>query len=196
MKEQLNTAVRMTLLIMVLTGLVYPGLVTSLAALLFPEKANGSLLTVNGKVIGSRLIGQGFPGSGYFQGRPSAAGDGYDAANSGGSNLGPTSRKLVERVSGDIKEFRKANPECSGAIPSDLLAGSASGLDPHISPGSADAQTARIAKARGLPQEEVRQLVRMHTEGRQFGILGEARVNVLLLNLALDERTAPGKAGR
>jgi K+-transporting ATPase ATPase C chain len=136
-------------------------------------------------VIGSDLIGQKFSKAEYFQGRPSAAGDGYDAANSGASNLGPTSQKLVERIKADAEKFRKENPDFSGPIPADLLTASASGLDPHLSPASAAAQVARVAKARGITQDQTQQLVDRFTEPRQIGFLGEARVNVLKLNLAL-----------
>ena len=185
MWEQLLPAVRMTLVLTVLTGMLYPALVTGIAQAIFPKQANGSLIEVNGKVIGSDLIGQKFSKAEYFQGRPSAAGDGYDAANSGASNLGPTSQKLVERIKADAEKFRKENPDFSGPIPADLLTASASGLDPHLSPASAAAQVARVAKARGITQDQTQQLVDRFTEPRQIGFLGEARVNVLKLNLAL-----------
>ena len=186
MWEQLLPAVRMTLVLTVLTGMLYPALVTGIAQAIFPKQANGSLIEVNGKVIGSDLIGQKFSKAEYFQGRPSAAGDGYDAANSGASNLGPTSQKLVERIKADAEKFRKENPDFSGPIPADLLTASASGLDPHLSPASTAAQVARVAKARGITQDQTQQLVDRFTENRQLGFLGEARVNVLKLNLALD----------
>ncbi|HZT30342.1 MAG TPA: potassium-transporting ATPase subunit KdpC [Bryobacteraceae bacterium] len=186
MWKQWITAIRATVVLSLLTGLLYPALVTGLARVLFPRQAGGSLITVNGKVAGSELIGQKFTRQEYFRGRPSAAGDGYDAANSGGSNLGPTSRKLIERVQADAAAFRRENPDFHGPIPADLLTASASGLDPHISPASAEAQAARVARARRAPEEQVRRLIAARTEGRQLGFLGEPRVNVLLLNMDLD----------
>lgn len=186
MLSQLRTALRMTLVLTVLTGFVYPGIVTALARLLFPRQADGSLIEVNGIVLGSELIGQKFTRAEYFQGRPSAAGDGYDGLSSGGSNLGPTSQKLVERVKSDVERFRRDNPAFRGPVPADLVTASASGLDPHISPASAYAQLERVATARGVPASRIRQLVDAHIEPRQLGFLGEPRVNVLKLNLALD----------
>lgn len=186
MKRILMPAVMLTLVLTVLTGLVYPLVVTGLSQALFPRRANGSLIRVKGKLVGSELIGQKFTRPEYFHGRPSAAGDGYDAANSGGSNLGPTSQTLVNRVRDDIIKFRRENPTYTGPLPADLLTSSASGLDPHISPASAFAQVDRVAKARGMAAEAVRQAVERHAEGRQFGIFGEPRVNVLALNLDLD----------
>jgi K+-transporting ATPase ATPase C chain len=186
MLEQLLPAVRMTLVLTVLTGMLYPALITGIAQAIFPKQANGSLIEVNGKVIGSELIGQKFSKPEYFQGRPSVAGDGYDAANSGASNLGPTSQKLVERIKADAEKFRKENPDFSGPIPADLLTASASGLDPHLSTASAAAQVARVAKARGITQDQAQQLVDRFTERRQLGFLGESRVNVLKLNIELD----------
>jgi len=177
----------LTLVITVLTGLVYPLVVTGLSQVLFPHQANGSLITAGGKVVGSELIGQKFSKPQYFHGRPSAAGDGYDAANSGATNLGPTNQALINRVRDDIKKFRDENPTYKGPIPADLLTSSASGLDPHISPASAFAQVNRVAKARGVSPDTIRKAVELHVEGRQFGIFGEPRVNVLALNLALDK---------
>jgi K+-transporting ATPase ATPase C chain len=188
MLEQLLPAVRITLVLTVLTGMLYPALVTGIAQAIFHKQANGSLIEVNGKVIGSELIGQKFTKPEYFQGRPSAAGDGYDAANSGPSNFGPTNQKLVDRIKADAEKFRKDNPDFSGPIPADLLTTSASGLDPHLSPASAAAQVARVAKARGVPLAQIQLLVDQHTASRQLGILGEPRVNVLNLNLALDSQ--------
>jgi len=188
MLQQLLPAVRMTLVLTILTGLLYPGLVTGIAKVIFPDQAYGSLIEVNGKVIGSELIGQKFTKPEYFQGRPSAAGDGYDAANSSGSNLGPTNQKLVDRIKADTERFRKENPDFTGPIPADLLTTSASGLDPDVSPASAAAQVARVAKARGVGAPQVQELVDRTAQSRQLGFLGEPRVNVLKLNMALDEK--------
>ncbi|MGA3261465.1 MAG: potassium-transporting ATPase subunit KdpC [Bryobacteraceae bacterium] len=185
--KQLMIAIKATLLLTVLTGLLYPLAVTGLAQILFPHQANGSLKVVNGKTVGSELIGQSFTKTEYFHGRPSAAGNGYDGLNSGGSNYGPTNQKLSDRVSDDVKKFRAENPTYTGPVPADLLTASGSGLDPHISPASADVQVARVAAARGVPADTVRQLVLAHTEGRQYGLFGEPRVNVLELNVALDQ---------
>ena len=179
----------MTLALTVLTGLIYPGLVTGLSQLIFPKQANGSLIQNDGHVVGSSLIGQNFTRPEYFQGRPSAAGnDGYDATASGGSNFGPTSQKLVDRTKASVEKFRKENPEYTGPLPADLLTASASGLDPHVSPASATAQIARVARARGVAADQVEALVAQFTEGRDLGFLGEPRVNVLTLNMALDEK--------
>jgi K+-transporting ATPase ATPase C chain len=189
MWKQMIPALRAALLITVLTGLLYPGVVTGLAQVLFHDQANGSLVTRNGRVVGSSLIGQNFTKPEYFHPRPSAAGsDGYDPTASSGSNLGPTNQKLVDRIKGDEDKFRKDNPGFSGPIPADLLTASASGLDPEISPASAQAQVARVAAARGLDAGVLSKLVDTHVEGRTLGVLGEPRVNVLLLNLALDQQ--------
>ena len=185
--KQLIIAIKATILLTVLTGLVYPLAVTGLAQILFPHAANGSLAVVNGKTVGSELIGQSFTSPKYFQGRPSAAGNGYDGLSSGGSNYGPTNQHLADRVRDDVKKFRAENPGYIGPIPADLLTASGSGLDPDISPASAEVQVARVAAARGMSAESVRQLVAAHTEGRQYGLFGEPRVNVLELNLALDQ---------
>jgi K+-transporting ATPase ATPase C chain len=189
MWKQLLPAVRMTLTLTVLTGLLYPGVVTGLSQLLFPTAANGSLVQQNGRIIGSALIGQNFTRPQYFQPRPSAAGnDGYDPTASSGSNFGPTSQKLADRVKASVEKFRKENPEYKGPIPADLLTASGSGLDPHLSPASAAAQAPRVARVRGVSPEQIQQLIAQSTEDRDLGFLGEPRVNVLRLNLALDDR--------
>jgi len=190
MWRQLLPGLRMTIVMTVLTGLIYPGIVTGLCQMLFPRQANGSLDIKDGKIIGSTLIGQNFTKPEYFQPRPSAAGNGYDATASSGSNLGPTSQKLVDRVKTSVETFHKSNPDFTGTIPADLLLASGSGLDPHLSPESAQAQVDRVAKARGASAQDIRALVAQLTEGRDLGFLGEPRVNVLRLNEALDEKFA------
>jgi len=186
--KQLIIAVRVTLVFAILTGVAYPLVVTGLSRVIFPHQSAGSLIQRDGKTVGSELIGQKFTRPEYFQGRPSAAGnDGYDGLASGGSNLGPTNQALIDRVKGDEKKFRDGNPTATGPLPADLLTASGSGLDPDISPASAELQIPRVAAARGMSVDALRELVASHTEGRQFGILGEPRVNVLKLNLALDQ---------
>ena len=194
MWQQLGTGFKMMLVLTVLTGLLYPGVVTGLCQVFFPARANGSLVVANGHAIGSELIGQNFKRPEYFQPRPSAAGnDGYDPMASGASNLGPTSQKLADRVKDSVASFRKNNPDYTGPIPADLVTASGSGLDPDISPASAEAQAARIAKARGVPVEQVRNLIAGHTQGRDLGFMGDPRVNVLEINLALDQAAPPRK---
>jgi potassium-transporting ATPase KdpC subunit len=184
--NNLLTAVLMTIVTTLLLGVAYPLVVTGLAQVMFRDKANGQLIERGGKIIGSRIIGQAFSSPGYFRPRPSAAGTGYDAANSGGTNLGPTNKKLIDAVRSAVDAARKENP--SAPVPVDLVTSSASGLDPHISPAAALFQLTRVARERGVPETEIRRLVDVHTEGRQFGFLGEPVVNVLELNLALDDR--------
>jgi len=182
-------ALRATIVTLILTGIVYPLAMTGAAQALFSKAANGSLVVDGtGKVRGSALIGQTFTNPAYFQGRPSAAGNGYDATASSGSNLGPTSAKLRDRVKADVARLQKENPEMPGLIPAELVTASASGLDPHVSPSSAAWQIARVARARNVSPERVRALVDDKTEGRTLGFLGEPRVNVLLLNQALDRQ--------
>jgi potassium-transporting ATPase KdpC subunit len=185
LKKNLVTAVLMTIATTILLGIVYPLVVTALAQAFFPAKANGQLIQRNGVTIGSRLIGQGFTSDGYFHSRPSAAGNGYDAANSGGTNLGPTNQKLIDRVKGDVATLSTENP--NQPIPTDLITTSASGLDPDLTPAAALFQVPRIARARSLSEDRVRQIVETHIQQRQLGFLGEPRVNVLELNLALDQ---------
>jgi len=184
MKKNFMISIWMTVVTTLLLGLIYPFVVTGLAQLLFPKQANGSLITPNGKIVGSRLIGQPFSSPGYFRSRLSAAGTGYDAGNSSGSNLGPTNKMLIDRMNGDIQKAQAENP--NAPVPIDLITTSGSGLDPHISPEGADFQVPRIARERNMSEADVRALVANHTEARQFGFLGEPRVNVLELNLDLD----------
>jgi potassium-transporting ATPase KdpC subunit len=184
MKKNLITSVLMTIATTVLLGIVYPLVVTGLAQLFFKDKANGQLIVQNGKVIGSRIIGQAFVGPGYFHSRPSAAGNGYDAANSNGSQLGPTNQHLIDRVKTDVATNQADNP--GQPVPVDLVTASASGLDPDISPAAAEFQVPRVSKQRGISEDQVKRLVQDHTVPRQLGILGESRVNVLELNLDLD----------
>lgn len=199
LRKQIRPAVSVTLVLMMLTGLLYPAAVTGIAQLIFPRQANGSLVTADGRVIGSSLIGQSFAGVEYFHPRRSAAGAGYDDTLSAGTNKGPTDRKLADTlVAAMVDSIVAADGGVRGRIPSDMATASASGLDPHISPGNAALQIRRIASARGVSPGAVRQLVTTYTEGRQFGFLGDPRVNVLRLNLALDssfgrEGTARGK---
>lgn len=184
MKKNLVIAVWFTLVTTVLFGLVYPLVITGLSQLLFPDKANGQLVERNGKLIGSRIIGQNFTGPGYFHSRPSAAGAGYDPTASGGSFLGPTNKALLERVTAEVQKDQAGNS--SQPVPIDLVTASGSGLDPDISPAAAEFQVPRVAKERGMSSAEVRTLVAKHTFGRQLGFLGEPRVRVLELNLDLD----------
>jgi potassium-transporting ATPase KdpC subunit len=191
MKKNLITAILYTIVATIILGLAYPALVLGLARL-WPNQASGQLITRNGVMVGSRILAQPFTGSAYFHPRPSAAGaNGYAADNSSGSNLGPTNQKLIDRVKGDVAALQAENP--GKPVPVDLVTTSGSGLDPHITPAGAEFQVPRIARARGIDQDTLLKLVREHTEGRQFGFLGEPRVNVLELNLALDERY-PGQA--
>jgi len=188
MRNQITPAFRLMLVLTVLTGLIYPGVVTGVCQVLFRWQANGSMVSVAGKEVGSALIGQNFTKPEYFHPRPSAAGnDGYDATASTGSNYGPTSQKLIDRTKTSVEQFRKENPDYTGPIPADLLTASASGLDPEISPASAAAQAPRVAKARGISLEQVEGLIKRSRKGADLGFLGEPRVNVLELNLKLDE---------
>ena len=191
MKRNLLISIWMTIATTVIFGLIYPMLVTGLAQLIFPRKANGQLIEQNGAAVGSSLIGQGFSSPAYFHSRPSAAGVGWDAANSGGSNLGPTTQKLMDRVKGDVATAEAENP--GTLVPIDLVTTSASGFDPDITPAAAEFQLSRVAKARGATPEQVRSLVAKHIQGRQLGFLGEARVNVLELNLDIDRQFPQNK---
>jgi K+-transporting ATPase ATPase C chain len=182
--KNLVAAVLMTIVTTLILGVSYPVAITAIAQVAFPSQANGQLIERDGKVVGSRIIGQGFSSPGYFRSRPSAAGMGYDATNSAGSNLGPTNKKLIDAVTANVEAARKENP--NAPIPIDLVTTSASGFDPHISPSAADFQVPRVARERGMSEADLRQLVEAHTEGRQLGFFGEARVNVLELNLVLD----------
>jgi K+-transporting ATPase ATPase C chain len=182
--RNLLVAVLMTVVTTLLLGVMYPLAITAIAQVVFPDQANGQLIERNGATIGSRIIGQGFSSPGYFRSRPSAAGMGYDAANSGGSQLGPTNRKLLDAVRANVETSRKENP--SAPVPVDLVTSSASGIDPHLSPAAADFQVPRVARERGMSEPDLRRFVEAHTEGRTFGFLGEPRVNVLELNLTLD----------
>ena len=188
--KTMNIAIRTTIVTLVLTGLIYPFVITGLAQILFPWRANGSLVTdEKGQVMGSELIAQGFANPAYFQPRPSAAGEkGYDAANSSGSNLGPTSKKLQDRIKDDLNRLKAENPDAAGLVPGELVTTSGSGLDPDLSPEAMLWQVPRVAKARGIAADRVKAVVDSSVEGRTFGIFGEPRVNVLLVNLALDRQ--------
>lgn len=187
MKKNLITAILMTIATTIILGVIYPLVVTGLAQALFHDKANGQLIMKDGKVVGSRIIGQPFTVDRYFHSRPSNAGNGYDAANSGASNLGPTNHALIDRVNASVAQLKAENP--NQPVPIDMVTSSGSGLDPDITPAAAEFQVPRVAKARGLSESQVRSLISKHTQDRQFGFLGEARVNVLELNLDLDEQS-------
>jgi K+-transporting ATPase ATPase C chain len=191
MKQNLKIAILITIATTVLFGVVYPLVVTGLAQILFHDQANGQLIQRNGQIVGSRIIGQAFAGPGYLHGRPSAAGNGYVAANSAGSNLAATNQKLIDRVKADVARLQVENP--GKPIPVDLVTTSASGLDPDITPAGAEFQVTRIARERGMSEQGVRDVIQQHTQGRQFGILGEPRVNVLEVNLTLDQLHPMGK---
>jgi len=188
MLSELKPAILITIVFTILTGIFYPLAVTGAAQALFSHRANGSLLTTGGKIVGSELIGQNFTQPAYFHPRPSAAGpNGFDATASGGSNLGPTNPALAERLAKDAAQFRKDNPDYAGPLPADAITASGSGLDPEISPANALAQAPRVAKSRGTSPGDIEALVRANTQARDLGVLGEPRVNVLKLNLALDQ---------
>src|SRR5215510_9617485 len=185
--KNLITAILFTVVTTILFGLIYPLVITGIAQVISPDKANGQLIERDGQIIGSRIIGQPFSSPGYFRSRPSAAGTvGYDANSSSGSNLGPTSKKLIDRVKADVEKLQAENP--GKPIPVDLVTASGSGLDPHISPAAAEFQVPRVARERGVNEDEIRRIVAAHTQGRQFGFLGEPTVNVLELNLDLDSK--------
>jgi potassium-transporting ATPase KdpC subunit len=188
MLSQLWPALRINIFLTIVLGVGYPLAVTGVSQILFPHQANGSLVTKGDQVVGSELIGQNFSKPEYFQPRPSAAGNGYDPMASGGSNYGPTNKKLIDRVKASVDQFHKDNPDYHGPIPADLLTASGSGLDPDISPASAQAQEPRVAKARGISANELSQLVAQYTKSPDLGLIGEPRVNVLKLNLALDQQ--------
>lgn len=192
--RNLIVAVLMTIVTTLILGVIYPLAITAIAQVAFPNQANGQLIERNGTVVGSRIIGQGFSSPGYFRSRPSAAGTGYDAANSAGSQLGPTNKKLIDAVTANVEAARKENP--NAPVPIDLVTTSASGFDPHISPAAADFQVPRVARERGISEAAVRSLVAANTAGRQLGFLGESRVNVLELNIALDSQYLVKKSGQ
>jgi len=196
LRKQLRPAIMMTLVLCVITGFIYPGVVTGIAQLVFPRQANGSLVTVNGRVVGSELIGQAFTRPEYFHSRPSAAGTGYDATASSGTNKGPTDRKLADTLVGPRVDSLISAGAPKGSVPTDAVTASASGLDPHISPANAYMQVARVARARGVDSAAVRRVLDAHVEGRQFGFFGEPRVNVLMLNIALDSAFAAKRAAQ
>lgn len=196
MKQQLKIAFWMTVVTTVLFGLIYPFVVTGIAQVIFPARANGELIRRNGAVIGSKLIGQAFSSPGYFYSRPSNAGNGYDGLSSGGSNLGPTNKQLIDRVEKDAQQLQNENPGVP--VPVDLVTSSASGLDPDITPAAAEFQVPRVARERHMSESDLQVMIRKHTTGRQFGVLGEPRVNVLELNLDLDAMhpmPSPANAG-
>jgi len=189
MRREFLIALRLTIVTLILTGIAYPLAVTGAAQALFADQANGSLAhDEKGAVVGSKLIGQGFASAAYLQGRPSAAGNGYDATSSSGSNLGPTSKKLRDRAAADVARLRKDNPEATGPVPADLVTTSASGLDPELSPQAAVWQVPRIARARGVSPDRILDVITTRVEGRDLGVFGEPRVNVLAVNLALDQK--------